>query len=139
MIQSERERNHACPRVSDHDSLFYSHSLKRGGEEIRLGRRRPHGSARTLAVTKSRPIKSDDPATSGYARNKAAYLHIGRGHAVAVKQYDRGARSPGIDLMQSNAAYPKEVALRGIFSLSVNRVLLVDRRCSAWDAALEDG
>jgi hypothetical protein len=29
-------------------------------------------------------IKRDDPATSRRPRNKAAYLHIGRGHAVAV-------------------------------------------------------
>jgi len=98
MIQGERERNHACPRMSDHDSLFYSHSLKRGGEEIRLGRRRPHGSARTLAVTKSRPIKGDDPATSGRARNKAAYLHIGRGHAVAVHRTSAWQMKPSIAL-----------------------------------------
>src|SRR4051794_14383824 len=140
MIEGEGKRNHASPRMTDDHGLVYSHPLQGFGKELRLSRRGPNSVAGSLAVTKARSVEGDDPAAEARARNKAAYLHIGRGHAVAVKQYDRGARSPGVDLMQSNATYPKEVALRGIFSLSVNRVLLVDRRqcCQSSDRSQRD-
>ena len=114
MIERERKRNHASPRVTDDNGLLYSHSLQCAGEEIRLGRRSPRDAARTLAVTEPRSIEGDHPAAASRTRNKAADLHIGEGHAVAMKQYHRGARSAGIDLVQPNAAHPDEVAARGI-------------------------
>ena len=130
MIERERKRNHASPRVTDDDGLLYSHSLQRVGKEIRLGRRSPRDAARTLAVTEPRSIEGDHPAAAGRTRNKAADLHIGKGHAIAMKQYHRGTRSAGVDLVQPNAAHPDEVAARGISSLSVERSLPVDRRQS---------
>jgi hypothetical protein len=116
--------------VTDDNGLCYSHSLQRAGEEIRLGRRSPRDAARTLAVTKPRSVEGDHPAAAGRTRNKTADLHIGNGHAVAMKQYHRGARSAGVDLVQPDAAHPGEVAARGISSLSVERSVPVKRRQS---------
>ena len=58
-----------------------------------------------------------------------------------MKQYHRGARSAGIDLVQPNAAHPDEVAARGISSLSVERALPVKRRqsCQNRDRSQRDG
>ena len=141
MIEREGKRNHASPRVTDDNGLCYSHSLQRVGEQIRLGRRRPRSTARTLAVTEPRSIEGDHPAAAGRTRNKAADLHIGKGHAVAMKKYHRWARSAGIDLVQPNPAHPDEVAARGISSLSVERSLPVKRRqsCQKRDRSQRDG
>src|SRR4051794_13686750 len=128
MIKAEGESDHAAPRVPHHNCLFYSHHLERVRNESRLGCWRPHSTARTVTMAKSRSVKRHDPAMPGRLREEAAYLHIGKSHAVAMKQYHGGSRTSCIDCMQPHAAHLEEGSSRRKSSLSVKRVLLIQRR-----------
>ena len=53
-----------------------AHSFERFMEDVRLGFRRPDRTTRAIAVAKTRPVKNDDPISSGRSVDKAARREI---------------------------------------------------------------
>ena len=62
--------------MAEDGGMRNAHSFERFMEDVRLGFRRPYRTTRTIAVAKTRPVKNDDPISSGRSVDKAARREI---------------------------------------------------------------
>lgn len=80
----------------------------------------PFTIARTLAITKARPIEGDNAVIGCKTVQNAADIPIFGGNAVSVQQHDRRTAAP-LEVMKLDALHHHEAAIGGVRSFGFPR------------------